>query len=66
MIVRLDGKIMSVFVALRPRTYIYLTDVNVENKKTKSTKKCAIKSKLKFDDYKLCFEQLNLKIYYSI
>ena len=61
MIVGLNGKIRTVFVALGPKKYIYLTDVNVENKKTKSKKKCAFKRKLKFDDYKLFFKQLNLE-----
>ena len=39
----LGGKIMIEFVALRPKTYSYLTDNCEEDKKTKETKKCVIK-----------------------
>ena len=39
----LGGKIMTEFVALRPKTYSYLTDDGKENKKAKGTKKCVIK-----------------------
>ena len=51
---KLGGKIMTEFVALRPKTYSYLTDDCKEDKKAKGTKKCVIKRKLKFDDYKYC------------
>ena len=44
----LGGKIMTEFVALRPKTYSYLTDDD------KGTKKCVIKSTLKFNDYENC------------
>ena len=50
----LGGKIMTKFVALRPKTYSYLTDDCEEDKKAKGTKKCVIKRKLKFNDYKDC------------
>ena len=50
----LEGKIMTKFVALRPKTYSYLTDDLKENKKAKGTKKCVIKRRLKFNDYKDC------------
>ena len=50
----LGGKIMTEFVALRPETYSYLTDDCEEDKKAKGTKKCVIKRRLKFDDYKDC------------
>ena len=50
----LGGKIMTEFVALRPKTYSYLTDDCEENKKAKGTKKCVIKRRLKFNDYKDC------------
>ena len=50
----LGGKIMTEFVALRPKTYSYLTDDCEEDKKTKGTKKCVIKRELKFNDYKDC------------
>ena len=39
----LGGKIMPEFVALRPKTYSYLTDYCKEDKKAKETKKCVIK-----------------------
>ena len=50
----LRGKIMTEFVALRPKTYSYLTDDCEEDKKAKGTKKCVIKQRLKFSDYKDC------------
>ena len=34
----LGKKIMTEFASLRPKTYVYLTDNNNENKKTKHTK----------------------------
>ena len=43
----LGGKIMTKFVGLRAKTYSYLIDDGSEDKKAKSTKKCAIKIKLK-------------------
>ena len=51
----LGGKIMTEFVSLRPKTYSYLTDYCKEDKKAKGTKKCVIKRRLKFNDYKDCF-----------
>ena len=56
----LGGKIMTEFVALRPRTYSYLMDDGGSDKKAKGTKKCVIKRRLKFNDYKDCL--LNNKI----
>ena len=50
----LGGKIMTEFVALRPKTYSYLRDDCKEDKKAKGTKKCVIKRTLKFNDYKYC------------
>ena len=35
----LEGRIVIVFVALRPRTYSYLMDDDSEHKKAKGTKK---------------------------
>ena len=52
----LGGKIMKEFVGLRAKTYSYLKDNNDEDKKTKGTKSCVIKRKLKFQDYKKCLE----------
>ena len=50
----LGGRIITEFVALRPKTYSYLTDDCKEYKKAKGTKKCVIKRMIKFNDYKNC------------
>ena len=50
----LGGRIITEFVALRPKTYSYLTDDCKEDKKAKGTKKCVIKRMIKFHDYKNC------------
>ena len=50
----LGGGIIAEFVALRPKTYSYMTDEFIELKKAKGTKKCVIKKMLKFEDYKKC------------
>ena len=50
----LRGKIMTKFAGLREKTYSYLIDDGSEDRKTKSTKKCVIKRKLKFENYKDC------------
>ena len=50
----LGGKIMKEFVALKPKTYTYLTNDAKNIKKDKGTKKCVIKRILKFNDYKNC------------
>ena len=52
----LGRKIMEKSFALRAKTYSCLTDYNDEDKKAKSTQKCVIKRKLKFEDYKICLE----------
>ena len=56
----LGGEIITEFIALRPKTYSYLTDNDKIDKKTKGTKKCIIKKMIKFDDYKKCL--LNDKV----
>ena len=48
----LGGETMTEFVALRPKSYSYLTDDCEEDKKAKETKKCVIKRRLKFSNYK--------------
>ena len=48
----LGGKIMKEFVALRAKTYAYLTDDDSEEKKAKGTKDCVIKLELMFKNYK--------------
>ena len=50
----LGGEIITEFIALRPKTYSYLTDNDKIDKKDKGTKKCVIKWIIKFDDYKKC------------
>ena len=47
----LGGKIMIIFVGLRPKTYAYLADYYIEEKKAKGTLKCVIKEELMVDDY---------------
>ena len=42
-------------MALRPKTWEYLTDDGSEHKKAKGTKKCVIKCRLMFENYKDCF-----------
>ena len=56
---KLRGKIMTEFVALRPKTYTYLMDDDNTAKKSKGTKKCVIKGILKFNDYKKCLMNNN-------
>ena len=41
-------------VAIRPKTWTYLMDDGSQNKKAKGTKKCVIKQKLMFENYKDC------------
>ena len=55
------GKIMTKFVELRAKIYIYLIDVDSEDKKAKGPKRCVIKRKLKFENYKNCLEVTQLE-----
>ena len=50
----LGRRMITEFVALRPKTYSYLTDDCKEDKKAKGTKKGVIKRMIKFNDYKNC------------
>ena len=59
----LGGKIMEEFCALRAKTYAYLINgyndddydkEKIINKKAKGTKKCVIKCRLMFENYKGC------------
>ena len=50
----LGGKIMKEFVVLKAKTYSYLMDGDIENKKAKGTKKCVIKRRLMFENYNDC------------
>ena len=56
----LEGEIITEFIALRPKTYSYLTDNDKIDKKAKGRKKCIIKKMIKFGDYKKCL--LNDKV----
>ena len=48
----LGGKIMKEFLALRAKTYTYLTDDDSEKKKGKGIKRCVIKRRPMFQNYK--------------
>ena len=50
----LGGRIIMEFVALKLKTYSYLTDDSKEDKKAKGTNKFVIKRMIKFNDYKNC------------
>ena len=50
----LGRKIITEVVALRPKTYAYLMDDGSDHKKAKGTKKCVIKQKLMFQNFKDC------------
>ena len=50
----LGGKIMTLFVGVRPKTYAYLKDDDSKLKKTKGTKKCIIKRRFMVKNYKDC------------
>ena len=45
---------MKEICALRAETYAYIMDDDSEKKKAKGTKKCVIKRRLLFEDYKDC------------
>ena len=45
---------MAEVVALRPKICAYLMDDGSNHKKAKGTKKCVIKQKLMFENYKDC------------
>ena len=50
----LGGKIITEFVALKPKAYAYLDDDGNNHEKAKGTKKCVIKQKLMFQSFKNC------------
>ena len=52
----LGGKIMKKIIGLRAKNYSYLIDDGNEDKKANGTKKCVMKRKLKFKNYKDCLE----------
>ena len=48
------GKIITKFVALRPKAYAYLDRDGNDHKKAKGTKTCVIKQKIMFQNFKGC------------
>ena len=48
----LGGKVMKEFCALRAKTYTYLMEDDSEMKKAKGVKRCVIKRRLMFENYK--------------
>ena len=58
----LGWRIMTKFVVLRAKGYSYLTDDGSEDKKAKGTKRCVMKRNLRFENYKIVYKQLNLRI----
>ena len=52
---------MTKFVVLRAKTYSYLINDGSEDKKTKASKKCVIKRKLKFENRETCLEATQLE-----
>ena len=57
----LGEKIIIEVVAIRPKTYAYLIDDDIEHKKAKGTKKYTIKQDIMFGNYTDCL--LNNKIF---
>ena len=60
----LGGKIMTEFAKRRSKNCSYLMDDSGSDKKAKGTKKCVIKQRIKFNDYKDCLlnNEIVLKI----
>ena len=58
----LGWQIMTKFAVLSEKTFNYLIDDTSEDKNVKGTKKCAMKRKLKFENYKNSLEAFNLRI----
>ena len=48
----LGGKVMKEFCALRAKTYTYLMEDDSEMKKAKGVKRCVIKRRVMFENYK--------------
>ena len=57
----LNGQIMKEFAGLRAKPYSYLKENNDEDKKARGTKKCVLKRKLNFQDYKNCLEAAQIE-----
>ena len=50
----MGGKLITEFVALRPKEYAYLDDYANYHNKAKDTRKCVIKQKRMFENFKDC------------
>ena len=57
----LGGNITIKFAGLKAKPYSYLIDDGSEDKNANCTKKCVIKRKLKFENYKNCLEATQLE-----
>ena len=58
---KLGGKIIKDVVAIRPKTYAYLTDDGDEHKKVKGTRTCVITREIMFVNYTEClFDNKNV------
>ena len=57
----LGEKILTKFLGFRAKTCSNLMNDISKDKKEKDTKKCVIKSELKFENYKSCLEATQLK-----
>ena len=60
----LGAKIMTGFVALRPKSYAFGKLDNKEDKRCKGIKKYVVKKTISFDDYKNCLLDLKSKNIY--
>ena len=61
---KLGEKIMTEFVALRPKLYSYRKLNGTEDKRCKGIKKCVVKITICFDDYLNCLFNAKSKIIY--
>ena len=57
----LGRKIMTDFVGLKTKIYSSLIDDNSADEKSKGTKKCVIKRKLRFEHYENCLDATQLE-----
>ena len=58
---KLGRKMMIKLVGFRAKNYSYLIDNGSEDKKGKDTKKCVIKRKRQFKNYKNCLQATQLE-----
>ena len=52
---------MTKFIGWRAKIHSYFIDGGSEDRKATGTKKCVIKTKLKFENYKSCLEATQLE-----